>query len=79
MFGRVRSDFERTNNCTLLILVRRKALRTLQFSFALFPFHSGYVILMPLSYDWTASISHVSGFVLRAHMMGEGLAKGDGG
>jgi hypothetical protein len=24
-------------------------------------------------------ISHVSGFVLRAHMMGEGQAKGDGG
>jgi hypothetical protein len=28
--GRVRSGVERTNNCTLLILVRRKALRTLQ-------------------------------------------------
>jgi len=34
---------------------------------------------MPLLNDLTALISHVSGFVLRAHRMGEGQAKGDGG
>jgi hypothetical protein len=66
-------------NEIVIALVRRKALRTLPTLPILFPFALVYVILMPLSKDWTASISHVSGFVLRAYMMGEGQAKGDGG
>jgi hypothetical protein len=46
---------------------------------SLFPFTFEYVILMPLLNHWTVFISHVSGFVLRAHIMGEGQAEGDGG
>jgi len=42
----------------------------LTLSSGLFPFPFQYVILIPLSKRLDRIISHASGFVLRAHMMG---------
>lgn len=44
-----------------------------------FPFENRYVILIRLSERLDRLISHASGYVLRAHIMGEGLGKGGGG